>query len=165
VETAFGEAPDVLVCASGVFTLARVSKTTPADFAAALAGNLTAPFLLMRAMIPGMRTAGSGRIVVIGSVADRVILPENGAYSASKFGLRALVEVVRAELRGSGVTASLISPGATDTPLWDPLNPDARKGFTPRSRMLRADQVADAVRWVISRPPSLCVDELRLSSA
>ncbi|MGH9885184.1 MAG: SDR family oxidoreductase, partial [bacterium] len=127
---ALGGAPDVIVNNAGVFTLARVEETTPDEFREAIDVNLVAPFLLVRTFLPAMRQRGSGHIVTIGSVADRVIYPENAAYSASKFGMRAVHEVMRAELRGTGVRATLVSPGPVDTALWDDFDPDARPGFT-----------------------------------
>ena len=159
----FGGAPDVIVNNAGVFSLATVDATDTRDFRAALYVNLFAPFLLVRAFLPAMRERRSGHIVMIGSVADRHIFPENGAYSASKFGARALHEVLRVELRGSGVRTTLVSPGPVDTALWEEINPDARDGFTPRSEMLRPDDVADAVRYVVSRPSDVNIEELRLS--
>jgi NADP-dependent 3-hydroxy acid dehydrogenase YdfG len=159
----FGGAPDVIVNNAGVFSLATVDTTDPRDFRAALDVNLFAPFLLVRTFLPAMRERRSGHIVMIGSVADRHIFPENGAYSASKFGARALHEVLRVELRGSGVRTTLVSPGPVDTALWEPFNPDARDGFTPRSEMLRPEDVADAVRYVVSRPSDVNIEELRLS--
>jgi len=163
ITTEFGAAPDVIVNNAGVFKLATVDTTDPRDFRAALDVNLFAPFLLIRAFLVPMRERRSGHIVMIGSVADRDIFPENGAYSASKFGARALHEVLRVELRGSGVRTTLVSPGPVDTALWEETNPDARDGFTPRSEMLSAEDVADAVRYVVSRPSDVNVDELRLS--
>lgn len=163
VRAAFGGAPDVLVNNAGAFVLAPVEQTTAATFAATLETNLVAPFLLMREFIAEMRVRGSGTIVTVGSIADRATFPENGAYAASKYGLRALHEVLRAELRGSGVRATLVSPGPVDTPLWDPVDPDGRPGFTPRAAMLLATDVADAVLYVATRPMSVCVDELRLT--
>jgi NADP-dependent 3-hydroxy acid dehydrogenase YdfG len=94
-----------------------------------------------------------------------VILPGNGAYAASKFGARAMWEVLRAEVRGTGVRATLVSPGPTDTALWDPHAPDTREGFVPRHAMLRPEAVADAVRYAVTRAPEVTVDELRLSPA
>src|SRR5262249_15186440 len=161
----FGGAPDVVVNNAGVFSLATVDATDPRDFHAALEVNLFAPFLLIHAFLPAMRERRSGHIVMIGSVADRDIFPENGAYSASKFGVRALNEVLRVELRGSGVRTTLVSPGCVDTSLWDQFNPDARDGFTPRSEMLRPEGVADAVRYRVSRPSDLNIAQLRLSRA
>ena len=157
--------PDVLVSNAGVFSLAPVHATTPAEFRRTLDTNLVSPFLLVRALLPAMLARGVGHVVTIGSIADRATFPENGAYAASKYGARALHEVLRAELRGSGVRASLVSPGPTDTPLWDPLDPDGRPGFTPRARMLAAAAVADAVRYVLAQPAAVNVDELRLSAS
>ena len=110
-----------------------------------------------------MRKRASGHIVSIGSIADRVAFPENGGYAAAKFGLRGLHAVLRAELAGSGVRSTLVSPGPVDTPLWDDVNPDEREGFTPRSAMLRPEEVAAAVLFAVSQPASVNVDELRLS--
>lgn len=163
ISASFGSAPDLLVNNAGLFQLAPVDTMTPADFSAVVQTNLVAPFLLTRALLPAMRQRGSGTIVTLGSIADRNVFPENGAYAASKFGLRALHEAMRGELRGSGVRAVLVSPGPVDTPLWDPINPDGRPGFTPRASMLTADDVADAIWFAASRPASVNIDELRLS--
>ena len=158
-----GRAPDLLINNAGLFQLAAVDAMSPADFSAVVQTNLIAPFLLTHALLPAMRKRRSGTIVTLGSIADRSVFPENGAYAASKFGLRALHEAMRMELRGSGVRATLVSPGPVDTPLWDPVNPDERTGFTPRSAMLTADDVADAIWFAMSRPASVNIDELRLS--
>lgn len=159
----FGGAPDLLVNNAGLFQIAAVDEMSPADFSAVLQTNLVAPFLLTRALLPAMKARGSGTIVTLGSIADRAVFPGNGAYAASKYGVRALHEAMRAELRGTGVRATLVSPGPVDTPLWDPLDPDNRPGFTPRAAMLSADDVADAIWFAASRPASVTIDELRLS--
>lgn len=163
VADAFGAAPDVLVNNAGVFPLAAVHDTTPQEFAATLDANLVAPFAFVRAFLPGMRARGRGHVVTVGSIADRMTFPENGAYAASKYGLRALHEVLRGELRGSGVRASLVSPGPVDTAIWDAIGPDERPGFTPRAQMLTPDAVAEAIRWVVTQPDAVNVDELRLT--
>jgi NADP-dependent 3-hydroxy acid dehydrogenase YdfG len=163
IMTAFGGAPDLLVNNAGLFQLASVDTMSPADFSAVLQVNLVGPFLLTRALLPAMKARGIGTIITLGSIADRTVFPGNGAYAASKYGLRALHEAMRAELRGSGVRATLVSPGPVDTPLWDPFDPDHRPGFTPRAAMLTADDVADAIWFAASRPASVNIDELRLS--
>ena len=155
--------PAVLINNAGVFRIAPIEQTSADDFAAALQVNLLAPFLFIRGFLPAMRSQRSGHVVTIGSVADRSVYTENAAYSASKFGARAMHEVLRAELKGSGVRATLVSPGAVDTKLWDNLDPDNRPGFTPRREMLSPDAVAQAVEFALSRPTEVNVDELRLS--
>jgi NADP-dependent 3-hydroxy acid dehydrogenase YdfG len=163
VSDEFEGAPDVIVNNAGMFKLATVEHTDPRDFRAALDVNLVAPFLLVHAFLGAMRARRSGHIVMIGSIADRATFSENGAYAASKFGLRALHEVLRGELRGSGVRATLVSPGPVDTALWDEIDPDTRPGFTPRGQMLSPAAVAAAVRYAITQPADVNVDELRLS--
>jgi NADP-dependent 3-hydroxy acid dehydrogenase YdfG len=76
-----------------------------------------------------------------------------------------LHEVLREECAGTGVRTTLVSPSATDTPIWDPVDPDNTPGFPPRASMLRAEDVADAVLWAVTRPAHVNVDELRVSRA
>jgi NADP-dependent 3-hydroxy acid dehydrogenase YdfG len=161
--SALGGPVDVLVNNAGAFAVAPIAETPDDALDDIVALNLTAPFRMLRAFVPGMRHCATAHIVTIGSVADRVVMPGNAAYAASKFGARALHEAARAELRGTDVRVTLVSPGPTDTPLWDPVNPDAREGFTPRRLMLSPDAVADAVLWALTRPRGVNVDELRLS--
>lgn len=157
--------PDVVVSGAGSFLLRPLEETGPGDFDAQLRLNLRAPFLLARALLPGMRAAGRGRWITVGSVADHTGFPENAAYAAAKYGLRGLHETLRAELRGSGVRLSLVSPGPTDTAVWDPIDPDTREGFIRRADMLRPADVAEAILFVATRPPHVDVDWLRIGPA
>ncbi len=161
--SAFG-APELVVHAAGTFLLAPLEQTGAAEFREQLTSNLVSSFLMAKVFVPAMRPGG-GRFISIGSIADHAAFPENAAYAASKAGLRGLYEVLREELRGSGVLLTLVSPGPTDTSAWDPVNPDQRPGFTPRAKMLRATDVAQAVVWVASRPAHVDVDWIRLGPA
>jgi NADP-dependent 3-hydroxy acid dehydrogenase YdfG len=157
--------PDLLVNNAGAFALGAVGLMPPDDVDQLLALNVVAPYRLLYALVPGMRLRGSGHVITIGSVADRQTFPENAAYAAGKFGARAMHQVLRDELRGSGVRVSLVSPGPVDTTLWDPIAPETRPGFPTREQMLRPTAVAEAVRWVASCPATVNIDELRLSHA
>ncbi len=148
-------APDTVIHAAGAFDLAPIADTDPAMFRRMLDGNLTGPFLLMRAFLPGMLRARQGHLVTVGSVAGRTAFPGNGAYSASKFGVRGLHAVLEQELRGTGVRCTLLEPAATDTPIWDPHDPDNRDGLPPRNAMLSPDAIANAVHYAITRPPGV----------
>ncbi len=154
--------PAVVVSNAGGFLLKSLEDTTPAEFEAQIALNLRGSFLLARAFLPPMRAEGSSVFVSVGSVADHTGFPENAAYAASKFGLRGLHESLAAEYRGSGVRLTLVSPGATDTTIWDPFAPDQRPGFTPRAAMLRPEDVADAVLFAATRPDHVHVEWIRL---
>lgn len=156
--------PDLVVSCAGAFHLAPFAETTVEAFDLQIATNLRAPFLLARAFLPLMRQRG-GRMITVGSVADHRAMPGNAGYGAAKQGLRGLHEVMREECRGTGVLCTLLSPGPTDTPAWDAIDPDSRPGFTPRRNMLRARDVADAILWVATRPPHVDVEWLILGPA
>jgi NADP-dependent 3-hydroxy acid dehydrogenase YdfG len=157
--------PDILVNNAGAFHVAPLSDLSVDEFERSLHLNILAPFMLARFFLPGMIARGSGHVVTVGSVADRYVFPENAAYASSKFGLRALHEVLRLETRGSGVRATLVSPGPVDTRLWDPVNPDGREGYTPRASMLDPASVAEAIMFALTRPRHVDIEELRLSRA
>jgi len=154
--------PDILVNSAGIFFVKPIDATSPADFAQTIATNLTGPFLLARLLVPAFKRRGSGHVVTIGSIADHAAFPGNAAYGASKFGLRGLHEVLTAEVAGSGVRTTLISPGPVDTRMWDSVNPDAQPGFTKRKDMLRTTDVAAAVLFAVTQRG---VTEIRLMPA
>jgi 3-oxoacyl-[acyl-carrier protein] reductase len=154
--------PDVVVNNAGIFLIKPLAETTPADFTATLATNLTAPFLLARALVPRMVERGSGHLVTIGSISDYIGFPGSSAYAASKFGLRGMHEVIRAETARSGVRTTLISPGPVDTEIWDAVDPDSKPGFTKRKDMMRVEDVAEAVVFAVTRPARLAITEIRL---
>lgn len=164
VREAFGGPPDILVNNAGAFHLAALHEMTVDHFAESLQTNLVAPFMMTREFLGGMRARNSGHVVSIGSVADRSVFPDNGAYAASKHGMRAMHEVLLAELRGTGVRATLVSPSAVDTDLWDPIDTESTSSpFPTRQSMLSANAVARAVLFAVSQPQGVNIDELRLS--
>jgi len=155
-------APALVVQNAGLFLLRSFEATEPEELDRQLTLNLRAPFLLAQQFLPEMRGRGSGHFITLGSICDHRAFPENSAYTASKFGVRGLHQALAAEYQGSGVRFSLISPGATDTEIWDPFDPDAHAGLLPRALMLRPDDVAEAVAFVATRPPHANVEWLRL---
>jgi len=164
IATELGGAPDILVNNAGIFSVAVAEETGADEFVTMLNTNLVAPFLFVRAFLGAMKKRGSGHIVTIGSVADRTIFSGNVAYSAAKFGLRAVHEVLRAELRGTGVRTSLISPASTDTDIWNDVTLTDPGDKSPSKRlMLQPDDVARAVIYALTQPANVNIDELRLS--
>ncbi|HLB10491.1 MAG TPA: SDR family oxidoreductase [Gemmatimonadaceae bacterium] len=165
VRDAFGDVPDLLVNNAGIFDPKPLHALTGEEFEHTIQINLIAPFYVLRAVLPAWREQKRGHVITLGSIADRTIFPGNGAYSASKFGGRAMHEVLRAETRGTGVRTTLVSPSAVDTPIWDGVTFPLDGRVPPRDKMLTADAVADAVVWAAMRPANVNVDELRLSAS
>ena len=156
-------APDILINNAGAFAAASVVDTPLETLERLMTLHLSTPFQLIRAFLPAMRARGRGDIVTLGSIADHVALPGNAAYAATKFGARGLHEVLRSEFRGTGVRATLISPAAVDTALWDGLEPPLRAQFPAAGAMLAADDVAAAVLYAVTQPREVCIDLIRLS--
>jgi NADP-dependent 3-hydroxy acid dehydrogenase YdfG len=159
------DAPDVVVNVAGAFELSKLAETSLESFDRQLAVNLRAPFLLLRAFLPAMLARRSGDVITVGSIAGRVAFPANGAYAASKFGVRGLHAVLDTELRGTGVRSTYIEPAATDTPLWDTVDRANNPTLPTRDAMLNPDAVADAVLFVITRPRDVDVRTIILERA
>jgi len=162
IETELG-VPDIVVNNAGVFFVKRLDETTADMFAQSIATNLTGPFLIAHAFVPAMVRRGNGHLVTIGSSSDRIAYPGNAAYAASKYGVRGLHEVIAAELAGTGVRTTLVSPGAVDTEMWDPIDPDRTEGFRKRADMMRAEDVAEAVLFAVTREARVTVTEIRMA--
>jgi len=151
---------DLLVAAAGAAAFGPLVETEPAAWDEMLAVNLRAPFLCCRAALPAMMAQRSGTIIVIGSVVTSRTLPGSSAYTASKYGLLGLARVLAEEMRPHGVRVGLLSAGAVDTALWDavPSPPD-------RTRMLRAEQVAEAALLMAIQAPNATLEEITLLPA
>ena len=107
---------DILVHLVGAFKGGKpVAETDDGTFRSMLDANLVAAFYIIRAVLPDMRTRGSGRILAIGSKAAIETAPMIGAYAASKAALVSLVRTVAIENKDRGITASVILPGTMDT--------------------------------------------------
>lgn len=156
-----GRAPDILVNNAAEFYVTPAHETDADDFARTLTVNLTSHFVLVRAFLPEMRERGHGHVVTIGSIADHTPLKGNVAYAASKYGLRGMHEVLREELRGTGVRTTLVSPARVDTTIWN----ESGTAAEPQQGMLDATDVADAVLFALTRQAMVNVDEIRLSRA
>ncbi|HEX4983550.1 MAG TPA: SDR family NAD(P)-dependent oxidoreductase [Ilumatobacteraceae bacterium] len=97
---------------AGYSELGAVEEVTADEAKRQLDVNLIAPAVVSACALPAMRERGSGRIVMISSIAGRAaILPLNGWYHASKFGLEALSDVLRMEVASFGVKVVIIEPG------------------------------------------------------
>ena len=157
VRAVWGGAPDVIVNSAGAFELAPLNETTLESFDRHIAVNLRAVFLQIRSWLAEMLQRGSGHFVTIGSIAGRKAFPANGAYAASKFGVRGLHEVLDLELRGTGVRATLIEAAATDTALWARIDRNRLPDLPPPAAMLEPQAVAQAVLYAVTQPPEVAV--------
>jgi NAD(P)-dependent dehydrogenase (short-subunit alcohol dehydrogenase family) len=120
-----------------------IPDTDDATFQRMFDVNVYAAFHILRAVIPHMRQAGSGRIIAIGSRAAEDPGATVGAYSASKAGLVSLIRTVAIENRDAGITANVILPGTMDTPANRKSMPDADV-----SKWVEPASVASLIVWL-----------------
>lgn len=122
-ETAFGHV-DVLVNNAGVQFVAPVEVFPDEKWQAIVALDLSAAFYAVKAVMPGMKTRGWGRIVNIASAHGIVASPYKSAYVAAKHGIVGLSKTVALEAAEHGVTVNAICPGYVRTTLVDKQIPD-----------------------------------------
>jgi len=154
---------DILVNNAGIQTVSPIEDFDPARFRMMIDLMLTAPFLLTRAVLPGMYANGWGRVVNISSVHGLRASPYKSAYVAAKHGLEGLSKVTALEGATHGVTSNCVNPGYVRTPLVEKQIADqARVHGIPESdvvekvmltesaikRLLEPAEVADLVAWL-----------------
>lgn len=155
VEQAHGPVSLLLNC-SGVGVFAPLEELSVSDWRRTIDVNLTGAFLCAREAFRHMKAHGGGRIIHIGSVSDHLTLVHNGAYAASKHGLRGLTGVLNEEGKACSIRATLLSLGAVYTSFWH-----SRPEFSPAD-MLSVEDVAQSLWEIAQKPLNVRVDELRL---
>lgn len=155
---------DVLINnAGGALGLDTIAEGKDEDWETMLQTNVLGVLRVTRAVLPMMpRDAGSS-ILNIGSIAGRVAYEGGAAYCAAKAGELQITRVLRLELNGTGIRVSTIDPGAAETEFsMVRFKGDATRAAQVYRGMnpLKAEDVADIMVWVASRPPHVNIDEL-----
>ena len=150
---------DALVHSAGVGPLGTVADTSPQQWRDALEVNLVAPANLTRLLLPALRRA-RGHVVLINSGAGFTAHAGWAAYAASKFGLRALADALRAEERGT-VKVTSIHPGRTATDMQRSVREAEGASYDPDA-YLTPDAVAATVRLALDAPANAMIDTLSI---
>jgi NAD(P)-dependent dehydrogenase (short-subunit alcohol dehydrogenase family) len=117
-ETVGPQGLDGLVNNAGIAIISPVETIPIDDFRRQVEVNLTGQVAVTQALLPQVRAA-RGRIVFISSIGGRISYPYGAAYHASKYGLEAVSDCLRQEVRRWGIDVSVVEPGAIDTPIWE----------------------------------------------
>jgi NAD(P)-dependent dehydrogenase (short-subunit alcohol dehydrogenase family) len=163
VEAVADQLPDSLdsvVHAAGVVDLGPVAELTTAAWQSQLAVNLLGPAVLTRVCLPAVRAA-RGTVVFVNSGAGLVANPQWSAYAASKFGLRALADALRAEEQEHGVRVTTVYPGRTATPMQEKVHRHEGKEYDA-SDWIDPDTVVDAILHVLDLPDDATVSDLTI---
>ena len=146
---------DILVNNAALALTTRLPDLTAEEWRATLEVNLTAPFLLTKAVLPAMKAQHYGRIVNVSSSAGRTVSTLGGAhYTASKAGLLGLTRAAAKELGKFGITVNAVCPGMIDTELTrESASPETLERLAasyPVPRLGTAIEVADLICFVAS---------------
>jgi NADP-dependent 3-hydroxy acid dehydrogenase YdfG len=149
---------DSLVHAAGVVDLEPVAGFDLGRWQQQLTVNLTAPALVTRAALPALRAA-RGTVVLVNSGAGLTAHPTWSAYAASKFGLRALADALRAEEGEHGVRVTSVYPGRTATPMQQKVHRQEGKEYDAAD-WSAADTVAGTILHVLDLPEDSVIHDL-----
>lgn len=145
---------DALVNNAGITRDGLAHKMDPStQWAPVIAVNLTGAFNLCRAVLPGMRSRGFGRIVGISSMNGLRGQFGQANYAAAKAGLIAMMKSVALENAARGITANCVAPGFIDTEMTRVMPPavlEAEAAKIPAGRMGKPEDIAQAVRFLLS---------------
>jgi NAD(P)-dependent dehydrogenase (short-subunit alcohol dehydrogenase family) len=151
---------DSLIHVAGVVELDTVAEFDLPQWQQQLAVNLTAPAVLTQGLLPALRNA-RGTVVFVNSSAGLVANASWSAYAASKFGLRALADALRAEEAANGVRVTTIFPSRTATPMQEKVHEQEGNTYDA-SRWIRPETVADAILHVLDLPRDATIPDLTI---
>ncbi len=154
-----------LVNNAGIMPLSPLAAGRVDDWERMVDVNIKGVLFGIAAVLPHMLERRSGHVVNVGSVAGRRPFPGATVYSATKFAVRSISAGMHLELSASdGIRVTDIEPGVVRTELMDHIpDQDARRSFEERwadRRPLEAEDVAEAIRFVLEAPPHVNVNEL-----
>ena len=149
--------------AGGALGLSPIADADEGQWRTMYDTNVLGVLRMTQRLLPALEASGDGQVVTIGSIAGYEPYPGGAGYNAAKFAVRAVMGVLRQELLGRPVRVCEIDPGMVETEFSlvrfggdAPRAAAVYAGVEP----LSADDVAECVRWVASRPPHVNVDQL-----
>jgi NADP-dependent 3-hydroxy acid dehydrogenase YdfG len=168
VETTVAELDslDILVNNAGVMLLEAALAADRDNWRQMVEVNLLGLMNATHAALPVMHEQGAGHIVNVSSTAGRNATATASGYNATKFGVNGFTEALRQEITEDGIRTTLIEPGIVDTELQDHIPDDEVKarleGWVDEKEPLTGADVANAIRYVVTQPQHVSVNELLL---
>lgn len=167
-EAQFGPV-DALINNAGVMLLGNMAEQDPKEWQQMLDVNVSGLLNGIHAVLKGMRERKSGTIINISSIAGRKTFPDHGVYCGTKFAVHAITEGLREEVAMDNVRCITIAPGAVETELLSHTTSDSiKEGYeawkTEMGGVVKAEQIAEAIRFAYEQPQSLCIREIVLAA-
>lgn len=163
---AVGDRLDVLVNnAGGAFGASPVAQADSDEWRQMYEVNVIGLMQVTRALIPALVASGAGAILNVGSTAGRIAYEGGAGYTAAKHGTQVVTETLRLELWDQPVRVMEIAPGMVKTDefalvRFEGDREKAEAVYAGVAEPLTADDIADAITWMVTRPPHVNVDEL-----
>jgi NADP-dependent 3-hydroxy acid dehydrogenase YdfG len=149
--------------AGGALGLEPVAQADEEKWRWMFDANVLGVMRVTRALLPALIASGDGHVITIGSIAGIEPYPGGAGYNAAKHGVRAVMDVLRMELLGQPVRVSEIDPGMVETEFsvvrFDGDEERAAKVYE-RVTPLTADDIAECIAWVATRPSHVDIDQL-----
>ena len=149
---------DILVNSAGIAGINLPVESYPTEeWLRILDVNLNGTFYVNRAVVPGMRERGYGRICNIASIAGKEGNANAAAYSASKAGVIALTKSLGKELADTDIAVNCVTPAAAETAIFDQMSPEFIEFMLskiPRNRFVDVEEIAAMIAWIVSRENS-----------
>jgi NADP-dependent 3-hydroxy acid dehydrogenase YdfG len=164
--TVVGDRLDVLVNnAGGAFGGSTVAQADSDEWRRMFEVNVIGLMQVTRALLPALVASGAGAILNVGSTAGRVAYEGGAGYTAAKHGTQVVNETLRLELYDQPVRVMEIAPGMVRTDefalvRFDGDQEKADAVYAGVAEPLTADDIADAITWMVTRPPHVSVDEV-----
>jgi NADP-dependent 3-hydroxy acid dehydrogenase YdfG len=161
-----GDSLHVLVNdAGGAFGFNPVAEADPEDWRRMFDVNVLGLLHVTQALLPALRGSGDGLIVNVGSTAGRIAYEGGAGYTAAKHGTQVVTETLRLELVGEPIRVSEIAPGMVRTEEFALVRFEGDRSkadavYAGVAEPLLAEDVADAVAWIATRPSHVNIDEL-----
>jgi len=156
---AFGRI-DILVANAGIYVPGEVATGDPAEWDRMFAVNVQAVFRMVRAVLPGMIACRTGDIVVTSSIAGHQVFREEPVYSATKHAVQAFVHGLRRQVAPDGIRVGSVAPGTVLNALWGYHDEGRVASKVASHEGLRSEDVADAVMFMLTRPPHVTIRDL-----
>ena len=139
-----------------------LSEMSEPDLRYAIATDFTAYLLTAHAAVE--KLGGQGDIVLIGSVSAHVLGPKSTVYAAIKYGIQGFAEAFRREMGPKGVKVALVEPGKTSADMQLPdIQPEEQRAMIHREEMLRAEDIAVAVHYILTQPNRAVVQQVTIT--
>ena len=160
---------DGLINNAGVMLLGPVEGADTEHWRRMVDVNVLGLLYCTQAALPLMREGDGGDIVNISSVAGRQANPGSAVYNLTKWGVVGFSEALRKEVQGSGIRVSCVEPGFVETELQGHNDPPIREAIEGMREqigdILTAEDLADAILYVIARPPHVAINEVLIRPA